>query len=73
MTYARNFIEGDIVYNSLFVCKDCKKTMTAKYHKTWFALQCDCKHAIYYASGHFTVIPKKVYLKNKENEQLQRN
>lgn len=65
----RNFIEENIIYNSLFVCADCKKTMTAKYHKTWFAIQCKCKHAIFYNTGHFTVIPKKVYLKNKENEE----
>jgi len=64
----RNFIDKEMIHNTLFVCENCKKTMTVKYSEKWFALQCRCRHALFYATGHFTVIPKKIYLLNKERE-----
>jgi len=69
----KNFIPENEVNNTVFQCNICGKTMTVKYKKTevggWFSLQCKCLTAIYYASGYFNVIPKTVYLKNKEKEE----
>lgn len=48
------------------VCKDCNKSITMKDNENWVSLKCKCKCAIYYPSGHFVVIPKKVYIKNKD-------
>ncbi len=66
MNDIRNYLEEGMVYNTVFICQNCEKTMTVKYKDNWFALQCRCKHSLYYNSGHFTVIPKKVWLINKE-------
>jgi len=50
-------------------CADCKEAISMKSNYKWVSLKCKCKCAIYYSTGHFTVIPKKVYLRNKGRDE----
>ena len=54
-------------YTELF-CEECKSAISMKDSPKWISLKCKCRCAIYYANGYFTIIPKKVYMKNKERE-----
>ena len=56
-------------YTEMF-CVDCKEAVNLKSSSKWVSLKCKCRCAIYYSTGHFTVIPKKVYLKNKERDEV---
>ena len=59
----------NLSYVTELYCKDCKEPVSMKSTNKWISLKCLCRCAIYYSTGHFTVIPKKVYLKNKENDK----
>lgn len=47
-------------------CKKCKSMVSVKDTERWVSLKCNCKCAVYYADGHFVVVPKEVYLRNRE-------
>lgn len=57
-----------MTYHTALFCADCKESISMKDSEKWISLKCKCRCAIYYSTGHFTIIPKKVYLKNKEND-----
>jgi hypothetical protein len=56
-----------MTYYTGLVCDNCKTTTTMKDTDRWISLKCKCRCAIYYSTGYFVVIPKKVYIKNKES------
>ena len=56
-------------YITEMFCEECKCPIEMKSTFKWVSLKCKCKCAIYYPNGHFTVIPKSVYLRNKEKEK----
>jgi len=58
-----------MTYITYMFCEECKKPIEMKSTEKWVSLKCKCKCAIYYPNGHFTVIPKEVYIKNKQRKE----
>lgn len=52
-------------------CSICKGIVSIKDTERWVSLKCKCKCSIYYSDGHFRVVSKETYLKNKEKVQYE--
>jgi hypothetical protein len=57
-----------MTYFTKLRCDHCNSTITMKETEKWVSMKCKCRCAIYYSTGYFVVIPKKVYIKNKESK-----
>jgi len=54
----------------MMFCSNCNSLISIKDTEEWISMKCKCKIAIYYRDGHFSVVPKHIYLKNKELKKV---